>query len=173
MNNIEFSSHAIDAFAAALCLGESIGDRTALGQPILIGLANAQPGWRDAVHAMVVGAQRMVIAIDESWLEDRYYDDASTKPMAYLFYQTDDNVIRTQCVLHHSRKGVGRLCIVDESRAFATATDGGWYSEVLDNQFIADAQVGFDRAASNWFWDYDERTTVELVAAIHKLEMAA
>ncbi len=172
MNNIEFSSHAIDAFAAALCLAEGVDDRATLGQPILVGLANDQPGWRESVYAMVVGAQRMVIAIDESWLEDSY-DDAPTKPMAYLFYQTDDNVICTQCVLHHSRKGVGRLCIIDEAIAFATATDGGWYSEDLDDQFVADAQVGFDRAASNWFWDYDERTTIEILAAIEELEMAA
>lgn len=125
MNKIDVSSHAIDAFAAALCLAEGIDDRAMLGQPILIGLANAEPGWHAAVHAIVVGAQRMVIAIDESWLEDRYGDDAPTKPMAYLFYQADDNVICTQGVLHHSRKGVGRFCIIDEATAYATATDGG------------------------------------------------
>ncbi len=58
-----------------MCPAEGIDDHAMLGQPILIGLANDQPGWRESVHAMVVGAQRMVIAIDESWLEGRY-DDA-------------------------------------------------------------------------------------------------
>ena len=122
---------------------------------------------------MVVGAQRMVIAIDESWLEDRCDDDAPTKPMAYLFYEADDNMISSQCVLHLSRKGVGRLCIIEEATAYATATDGGWYSEDLNDQFIARAPVGFDRAAFYWFLDFEQRTTIELVAAIHELEMAA
>jgi hypothetical protein len=166
-----FSSHSISTFAVALGLEGSVEGRAALGQPILTVLQPDQPYWLRAVEALIQSSTRMVIAIDEDWLESHYFDGhRCDAPMATAYEIVDGQLVASEMVLHHSRSGIARLCVVDLSEAFVVLCDGSGCWEQLTRAFAKRAAIGIERAAERWFWDHDALTTADIVAVMHEME---
>lgn len=170
--NLNFSSPAIDTFAQALLLDPDLESRAELGQPILVTLAEDHPGWLSTVEALIRSTQRIVIAIDEEWPEDRYCDEdpCFTLPLAKAYEMSDGQMTATPVMLHHSRSGIARLCTADLSRAYGVNISGEGRWTTLDAQFAEHAMIGVERAGSDWFWHYDEVTTAELIEVMREVE---
>lgn len=168
----EFSSHAIDTFALMLSLEPSAVERAALEQPILITLREDEPNWLEYVEALARSSTRMVIAIDEDWLEDHYADHHGyDAPMATAHWIMDGQFVITNGMLHHSRNAVARLVAEDFSEAYVVLRDGSGCWEDLDAQFAANAHIGIKRAGETWFWEHDARTTKDLIEVMREMEM--
>ncbi len=171
MTDFNLSSHAIDTFACALGLEPGTDGRAALGQPILVTLAESQSDWLSAVETLIHASQRLVIAVDERWLEDRYEDDHGySQPMARAYEIVDGALIASPVMLHHSRSGIFRLCTADLTRAYLLSCDGNGFWEELDPEFTKNASVGFELAGSRWFWDHDELTTDDIIKVMREIE---
>jgi hypothetical protein len=167
-----FTSHAIDTFALFLSLAASADERAALGQPILVTLREDEPNWLEYVEALARSSTRMVIAINEDWLEDHYQDDHGYDvPMATAYEIVDGQFVITPGMLHHSRNAVARLVAENFSEAYAVFCDGSGCWEELDAQFAANAHIGIKRAGETWFWEHDARTTKDLIAVMEEMEM--
>ena len=166
-----FSSHVISTFAVALGLEESVDGRAALGQPILTVLQSDQPNWLRAVEALIRSSPRMVIAIDEYWVEELYINEhIYDRPMATAYRILDGQLVATEVMLHHSRSGIARLCAVDLTEAYVVLRDGSGRWEKLDRAFAKHAATGIERAGDGWFSHHDELTTQDLIAVMREIE---
>lgn len=74
-SEFHFSSHSITAFAEVLGLEDSVEARESSGQPILVLLQKDHSSWLRSIEDLARSSARLVIAVDEEWLEDHYLDD--------------------------------------------------------------------------------------------------
>jgi len=142
-----------------------------LGQPILVTLEESQSDWLRAVETLVHASHRLVIAVDESWLEDHYQDDHGySQPMARAYEVVDGDLTTSPVMLHHSRSGIFRLCTTDFTRAYVLSCHGNGFWKGLNPAFAKNASVGIELAGLRWFWHHDELTTDDVIEVMREIE---
>lgn len=166
-----FSSIAIDGFARALEYGGNARDRFAEKEPTLITFDQGIATWPAAVRSLCERTKRLVVAVNEDWLEE-YLDGEHgyDRPMAFAYEVIGENYVATEVKLHRSRTGEVRLCSADLTREYVLYRNGTGAWEPLPEAFTKLALFGVQRAGLSWYFDYLEQQAEEVMAGIRQPE---
>lgn len=166
-----FFSSAIDSFARALGYADHPTTRGDMGQPTLIMLNRRSATWSAAVRSVLCRTQRLVIAVDDDWLENIFDDDLRyDRAMAVAYELVGAHCVATDAKLHHSRTGKARLCSADLTQEYVLYLDGTGAWERLPEAFTQRASVGVQRAGDHWFFEHLEQDAGEFAAAMLEME---